>query len=292
MYKNPFKSMEPSTTVYKNPLKSKKPPATVANPFRSMEPSTTVAASTDNPYAFLSTFDKIFLIDDSGSMAGRSWRETSKAIASTAPICTAYDEDRIDIYFSNDSSSGEEYKRSQSLKTRQEHSISTGEKKETRKWSKCSTCRQKKIDVSESQGFSWPTRSEADPLQTQCMHQTRDWERKEHDWDYRLGWYQKLLDVETGAAQNAVSAGFAGAKGQTINKIKRGLSGFVNGSRTSAFPDTGAAENVVSVDFAREQQLDIKNNPGRFMLGNSKVTQSIGKKVSFALTASRKRIAN
>lgn len=73
-------------------------------------------------------------------------------------------------------------------------------------------------------------------------------------------------------------------------KIKRGLSGFVNGSRTSALPDTGASENVVSVAFAEERQLEIKNNPTRFRLGNSKVTQSIGNKISFAPIASRDRI--
>ncbi len=85
-------------------------PATVANPFASSNsepppsyspPASTVAASTDNPYAFLATFDTIFLIDDSGSMAGRSWRETSQAIATIAPICTAQDKDGIDIYFLN-----------------------------------------------------------------------------------------------------------------------------------------------------------------------------------------------
>ena len=85
-------------------------PATVANPFASSNseappsyspPATTVAASTDNPYAFLATFDTVFIVDDSGSMAGRSWRETSQAIASIAPICTAHDKDGIDIYFLN-----------------------------------------------------------------------------------------------------------------------------------------------------------------------------------------------
>lgn len=34
-------------------------------------------------------------------MAGRSWRETSLALASIAPICTAHDKDGIDIYFLN-----------------------------------------------------------------------------------------------------------------------------------------------------------------------------------------------
>ena len=34
-------------------------------------------------------------------MAGRSWRETSEAIATIAPICTAQDKDGIDLYFLN-----------------------------------------------------------------------------------------------------------------------------------------------------------------------------------------------
>jgi len=55
----------------------------------------------DSPYAFLREFDTIFLIDDSGSMSGRSWRETSAALSAIAPICTAYDADGIDIYFLN-----------------------------------------------------------------------------------------------------------------------------------------------------------------------------------------------
>lgn len=55
----------------------------------------------DSPYAFLTQFDTIFLIDDSGSMAGRSWRETAAALAAITPICTAHDSDGIDIYFLN-----------------------------------------------------------------------------------------------------------------------------------------------------------------------------------------------
>lgn len=57
--------------------------------------------SDDSPYAFLREFDTMFLIDDSGSMAGRSWRETAAAISAIAPICTAHDADGIDIYFLN-----------------------------------------------------------------------------------------------------------------------------------------------------------------------------------------------
>jgi len=55
----------------------------------------------DDQFAFLKSFDTIFLIDDSGSMAGRSWRETGKALETITPICTQRDADGIDIYFLN-----------------------------------------------------------------------------------------------------------------------------------------------------------------------------------------------
>ena len=58
-------------------------------------------SSPEDPYAFLSSFDAIFLIDDSGSMAGRSWREVREALRSITPICTAHDKDGIDVYFLN-----------------------------------------------------------------------------------------------------------------------------------------------------------------------------------------------
>lgn len=55
--------------------------------------------TSDSPYAFLTEFDTVFLIDDSGSMAGRSWRETAAALSAITPICTSHDADGIDIYF-------------------------------------------------------------------------------------------------------------------------------------------------------------------------------------------------
>ena len=58
-------------------------------------------STTEDPFAFLSTFDTVFLIDDSGSMAGRSWNETSRALAAIAPICAAHDKDGVDVYFLN-----------------------------------------------------------------------------------------------------------------------------------------------------------------------------------------------
>jgi len=81
----------PTTTATRRPLPAEAPPA--------YQPPITTTA--DNRYAFLSTFDTIFLIDDSGSMAGRSWRETAAALASITPICTQYDADGVDLYFLN-----------------------------------------------------------------------------------------------------------------------------------------------------------------------------------------------
>lgn len=75
-----------------------------APPLYSAEPTTGSSHHTtvDSPYAFLGQFDTIFLIDDSGSMAGRRWQETSAALSAIAPICTEQDADGVDIYFLND----------------------------------------------------------------------------------------------------------------------------------------------------------------------------------------------
>lgn len=67
---------------------------------RTAEPIDTPPTA-DDKFAFLKTFDTVFLIDDSGSMAGRSWRETGKALETITPICTRNDSDGIDIYFLN-----------------------------------------------------------------------------------------------------------------------------------------------------------------------------------------------
>jgi uncharacterized protein YegL len=78
------------------------PPAYTPGPAQSHDAPRSVTAATDSdPYAFLKSFDTIFLIDDSGSMAGRSWRETAEALSTITPICTERDADGIDIYFLN-----------------------------------------------------------------------------------------------------------------------------------------------------------------------------------------------
>jgi len=60
------------------------------------------ASTADDPYTFLSTFDTIFLIDDSTSMSwNNSWTETATALAAITPICTTHDTDGIDIFFLN-----------------------------------------------------------------------------------------------------------------------------------------------------------------------------------------------
>ena len=61
-----------------------------------------------------------------------------------------------------------------------------------------------------------------------------------------------------------------------VAKTKRGLPGFINGFRTAALADTGAAQNVVSADFAREKGLVLERKTAMFRLGNSKNVRSAG----------------
>lgn len=63
--------------------------------------SSQTALIADDEYAFLDDFDTVFLIDDSGSMAGGLWCQTADALMTIAPICTAHDADGIDILFLN-----------------------------------------------------------------------------------------------------------------------------------------------------------------------------------------------
>ncbi|KAK0748547.1 hypothetical protein B0T21DRAFT_356764 [Apiosordaria backusii] len=86
----------PSISINQPPNSS-----TIRNP--SPTPSATSILSTpEDPYAFLSLFDTIFLIDDSGSMSSQNrWKEVKSALSSIAPICTAHDSDGVDVYFLN-----------------------------------------------------------------------------------------------------------------------------------------------------------------------------------------------
>ncbi|KAK8129883.1 hypothetical protein PG999_002263 [Apiospora kogelbergensis] len=55
----------------------------------------------DDEFAFLASFDTVFLIDDSGSMAGSSWREVGAVLQGIVPICVEHDSDGVDLYFLN-----------------------------------------------------------------------------------------------------------------------------------------------------------------------------------------------
>lgn len=76
------------------------PPAYSAHASTSSAPNRT-STHEDSPYAFLGQFDTVFLIDDSGSMAGSRWRETAAALSAIAPICTQFDANGVDVYFLN-----------------------------------------------------------------------------------------------------------------------------------------------------------------------------------------------
>ncbi|KAI9733227.1 MAG: hypothetical protein M1835_003446 [Candelina submexicana] len=86
-------------SAFRNPSNS--PPPAYSPPAPTTLIPGPIQTTADDPYAFLSSFDTIFLIDDSGSMAGRSWRETAAALKTITPICTAHDADGIDLHFLN-----------------------------------------------------------------------------------------------------------------------------------------------------------------------------------------------
>ena len=96
-------STNPAITLTSSPSPRRPTPAPSASSAMA-NPSIT---SPEDPYAFLSSFDTVFLIDDSGSMAGSSWRETKKALLAISPICTAHDANGIDVYFLNNRNSDE-----------------------------------------------------------------------------------------------------------------------------------------------------------------------------------------
>ncbi|KAK2005503.1 hypothetical protein LZ32DRAFT_612053 [Colletotrichum eremochloae] len=85
--------------VLDGPVNSPSPALSSADSIISAD---SISGSTpEDPYAFLSSFDTIFLIDDSGSMAGRSWIEVQNVLGAITHICTSHDDDGIDLYFLN-----------------------------------------------------------------------------------------------------------------------------------------------------------------------------------------------
>ncbi|PNP50887.1 hypothetical protein THARTR1_08508 [Trichoderma harzianum] len=109
-----YSSLEPAPSSA-GPSDSKAPPnpydsRAPVNPFDS--PDNVIAephvperlnkySNGEDPFAFLSYFDTVFVIDDSGSMEGKSWKEAADVLRAITPICTAHDKDGIDLYFLN-----------------------------------------------------------------------------------------------------------------------------------------------------------------------------------------------
>ncbi|EGU73626.1 hypothetical protein FOXB_15862 [Fusarium oxysporum f. sp. conglutinans Fo5176] len=109
---NPFLDVPEEAPPAYEPTQKTVPLLNVPRRGASPAPSISSITSAEDKYAFLSTFDTIFVIDDSGSMAGRSWREVPEALSTIARICTSHDPDGIDVYFLNHRSSavGTEFK--------------------------------------------------------------------------------------------------------------------------------------------------------------------------------------
>ncbi|KAK2926416.1 von Willebrand factor A-like domain superfamily [Fusarium oxysporum f. sp. vasinfectum] len=98
---NPFLDVPEEAPPAYEPTQKTVPLLHVPRRGASPAPSISSITNAEDKYAFLSTFDTIFIIDDSGSMAGRSWREVREALRTIGPICTSHDPDGIDVYFLN-----------------------------------------------------------------------------------------------------------------------------------------------------------------------------------------------
>lgn len=53
-------------------------------------------------FSNLKKYDTVFLVDDSGSMAGPRWRTTSRVLKNITEIAVAYDKNGVDIHFFNE----------------------------------------------------------------------------------------------------------------------------------------------------------------------------------------------
>ncbi|KAF9776729.1 hypothetical protein IL306_005058, partial [Fusarium sp. DS 682] len=77
---NPFLDISEEAPPAYEPTQKTSPLLDIPRRGASPSPSISSITSAEDRYAFLSTFDTVFVIDDSGSMAGRSWREVRDAL--------------------------------------------------------------------------------------------------------------------------------------------------------------------------------------------------------------------
>ena len=75
------------------------PPVELPAPVRAPTVRNTPLGPTD--YSSLSKFDTHFIIDDSFSMSGSNWEQTSAALAAITPFCIDHGSDGVDLHFLN-----------------------------------------------------------------------------------------------------------------------------------------------------------------------------------------------
>lgn len=76
-------------------------PASINSVASSASRISDIVHNDNDKFAFLTEFDTIFLVDDSGSMAGSLWREASTVLSQITEVCTKRDKDGVDLYFLN-----------------------------------------------------------------------------------------------------------------------------------------------------------------------------------------------
>ncbi|KFY81189.1 hypothetical protein V499_00015 [Pseudogymnoascus sp. VKM F-103] len=98
---------------------------------------------------------------------------------------------------------------------------------------------------------------------------------------YPEGWFAKH-DVDSEKSYIATSKRAVASpntkmrKASAISTRKRGIPGFANERRTAAVPDTGAAENIISAEYAQMLGLTLQGTPCIFQLGNKKIVKTLG----------------
>ncbi|KAK8849641.1 hypothetical protein IAR55_004976 [Kwoniella newhampshirensis] len=60
----------------------------------------------EDPLEMLKMYDTVFLVDDSGSMAGSRWTQAMNALMGVADLVGKYDDDGFDVYFLNSRKDG------------------------------------------------------------------------------------------------------------------------------------------------------------------------------------------
>jgi Aspartyl protease len=93
-----------------------------------------------------------------------------------------------------------------------------------------------------------------------------------------LVWSQKVSEIKkTKNLRSARVVTSTVGKINPANKRHYEVPGNLNGARVMAFPDTGAEKNVISLDFAVRNKLDIQcNSQLKFQLPTGKVSRSVG----------------